>query len=378
MPVTSDTNPEVNSMVAANNGFGFRLLALLAGQAPHRNIFISSFSVATALAMLYNGAEGRSKAAMAEALGIRELTLRQLNAANAAFAARQKRLDPKIELAIANSIWTRQGIVPSPEFIERITTDYDGQVASLDFGQADAAEIINRWVYEKTHRKIRDLVTPPMVSPAILILINAIYFKGIWTDQFDPDQTVERDFHLLDGSRKRLPMMFQSGTYGYYETGEFQAVSLPYGEGRVRMYIFLPRPPYSITDFQQALNFETWQAWLAGFSQMKGDLGLPRFKVEYKTELLPALTALGGPELAGEDFRGLGAGPLIISNVIHKTFLEVNEEGTEAAAATAVVVTRNAIAFDSFRLVVDRPFFCAIRDNDTGAILFMGFILDPT
>lgn len=376
MHTSSEANSDVNRLVTANNDFGFRLMSLLVEEDADKNVFISSFSVAIALAMTYNGAQGKTKEAMAETLGLKGLSLQQVNEANAGFMSMQKSLDPKVQLAIANSIWVRDGIVPSPDFIRRIKVYYAGKVASLDFSDSGAADIINQWVAEKTYEKIRELVTPPIVSLAELILINAIYFKGIWTNRFDKEKTTESDFNLLDGSRKRHPMMSQSGNYEYYENDEFQAVSLPYGERRISLYVFLPKPTFSISDFQKALTIENWQQWMSEFDDMKGAIVLPRFKVEYGEDLLPGLMALGGKAIAGIDFESMGAGPLLISNVIHKTFVEVNEEGTEAAAATAVVMKR-AMTYDRFSMVVDRPFFCAIRDNETGAVLFMGFVLDP-
>jgi serine protease inhibitor len=376
MHTSNEANSDVNRLVAANNDFGFRLLSLLVEEDADKTVFISSFSVAIALAMTYNGAEGKTKEAMAETLGLKGLTLQQVNEANAGFMLMQKSLDPKVQLAIANSIWVRDGIVLSPDFIRRIKVYYAGKVAGLDFSDSGAADIINQWVAVKTYEKIRELVTPPIVSLAELILINAIYFKGIWTNRFDKEKTTESDFNLLDGSRKRHPMMLQSGNYDYYENDEFQAVSLPYGERRISLYVFLPKPTFSISDFQKALTIENWQQWMSEFDEMKGAIVLPRFKVEYGEDLLPGLMALGGKVIAGSDFESMGAGPLLISKVIHKTFVEVNEEGTEAAAVTAVVM-RKTMTYDRFSMVVDRPFFCAIRDNETGAVLFMGFVLDP-
>jgi len=169
--------------------------------------------------------------------------------------------------------------------------------------------------------------------------------------------------------------MSQSGYYDYYENESFQAVSLPYGERRISMYVFLPKPTISIGEFQKALTTENWQQWMSRFHKMEGNVVLPRFKVEYGVDLLPSLVALGGGELAGVDFLSMGAGPLVISNVIHKTFVEVNEEGTEAAAATAVLMRMGIV--QRFSMIVDRPFFCAIRDNETGTLLFMGFVPDP-
>jgi len=370
-------NTDLNKMIGANNDFGFRLLSWLVEQDAGKNVFISSSSVAIALAMMYNGAEGKTKKALAELLGLTGSSLQQVNEANAGLMSMQDRIDPQVQLAIANSIWVRNGIAPSSDFIKQIKDYYAGEVVSLDFSRPDAADIINMWVSDKTRRKIRKLVTQPMVSPAMLILINAIYFKGIWTNQFDTEKTAERDFHTLDGRHKPCPMMSQSGHYEYYETNEFQAVSLPYHEGRISMYIFLPKPIYSINDFKKVLTYENWQKWMGRFDNTKGDITIPRFRIEYGQDLLKGLMALGGDEIADVDFTGMGAGPLLISNVIHKAYVEVNEEGTEAAAATAVTMLRGRPS-KPFTVTVDRPFFAAIRDNTTGAVLFTGFILDPT
>lgn len=375
MSTANDTHSDVSKLVAANNDLGFRVLSQLVKQDPGKNVFLSSFSVAIALAMTYNGAEGKTKQAMAKVLGLTGLSLQEVNVANAAFMSMQDGLDPKVQLAIANSIWARNGIELAPDFIQRIRGYYAGEVANVDFGDPGAADIINKWVAGKTNEKIRELVTPDIVRSAILILINAIYFKGIWTSQFDEEKTEEKAFTLLDGSRKRHPMMSQSGRYDYYENENFQAVSLPYGERRISMYVFLPKPTVSISGFQKTLTAETWQQWMSRFHKMEGNVVLPRFRMGYGVDLLPNLVALGGKELAGVDFLRMGAGPLVISNVIHKTFVEVNEEGTEAAAATAVVMLMGLA--HRFNMVVDRPFFCAIRDNETGTLLFMGFVLEP-
>ncbi len=377
MHTASVTNPDLSKLIAANNDFGFRLLNWLVEQDAGKNVFISSFSVALALMMTYNGAEGKTMEALAKMLGLSGLGLQQINEANAALMSPTGVIDPKVQLIIANSIWLRDGVTPSSDFIQRIKDYYAGEVAGLDFSRPDAAAVINRWVADKTRGMISKIVTTPTVSQAILILVNAIYFKGIWTNQFDKAWTEERDFHKLDGIHKPCKMMSQSGWYDYYESDEFQAISLPYGTGRISMYIFLPTLPSSIRDFQKRITASTWQRWLDGFHNAEGDVTLPLLKIEYEQELLPGLTALGGDAVGGEDFIGIGAGPLIISSVKHKAVVEVNEEGTTAAAATAVVMVRGGMP-KRFALTVDRPFFMAICDNQTGAVLFTGFILDPT
>ncbi len=376
--MTTVINTDLKKLIVANNNLGFRLLSWLINYDPNKNVFISSFSVVTALAMAYNGAEGKTQEVLAELLGLKDIPLQHLNELNASFISMIMSLDPKTQLAVANSIWLRAGSKLSPDFTQRIKSYYSGEAADLDFGNPQAADIINNWVASKTHEKIQGLVTPSTISAAILILINAIYFKGSWANQFDKGKTAERDFHTFDGSHNQCLMMFQSGDYTYHETDEFQAVSLRYGEGRLRMYIFLPKPKYSINDFQKILTAPNWQEWMSRFDVAKGKIAIPRFRIEYGQDLLACLKDLGGNEIAGVDFTAMGAGPLRISNVIHKTYIEVNEEGTEAAAATAVLMFRGMPPDKSFTMIVDRPFFAAIVDNFSGAILFTGFVLDPT
>ncbi len=377
MRTSEAIDADLQGVIHANSSLGFRLLSWLVEHDAGKNIFISPSSVAIALAMTYNGAEGKTKSALAKMLGLTDFSLQQVNEANASLISMQTRLVSKVQLAIANSIWVRSGTAPSADFIRRIKVYYAGQVVSLDFSRPDAADVINGWVAEETHEKIRELVTPPLISPAILVLINAVYFKGMWATPFDKKETTERAFHTLGGSDIPCPMMAQSGYYDYAETDEFQAVNLPYGDGRISMYVFLPTPAHSISNFQKSLNFKNWQMWISSFDHTKGDIILPRFKIEYGQDLTTGLQALGGDEIAGVDFMGMGAGPLRISNVIHKTFVEVNEEGTEAAAATAVVM-KLGMPPEPFALCGDRPFFAAIRDNSTGAVLFAGFVLNPT
>lgn len=377
MCTTKASNPYLNNLTDANNDLGFQLLNWLAQQSPGKNVFISPFSVAMALTMTYNGAEGKPKEALAKLLGLTGFSLQQINEVNARILSMLNEIDLKVQFIAANSIWVRQGITPSSDFIRQIKDYYAGQVASLDFRHPEAADVINNWVAEKTRDKIRQLVTPVLVSDAILILINAIYFKGLWANPFDKERTVERDFHRSDGTQKPCPMMQQSGQYDYYETNEFQAVRIPYGAGRISTYVFLPKSTYSFTDFQKAVILENWQKWMGKFDNTKGEIMLPRFRIEYEQDLLGGLMALGGSEIAEVDFMGIGAGPLLISNVIHKTIIEVNEEGTEAAAATAVIISRG-LSSEPFSMIVDRPFFTAICDNLTGAVMFTGFILDPT
>jgi serine protease inhibitor len=381
MSMTQVDSVVVDKLVPAYEGFSFQLLSQLVRQEQDTdtNVFVSPFSVAIALAMTYNGAGGATEQAIARVLGLEELSLQEINAANRLLLSIGVNLGAQIQITFANSLWVKQGTLLDGDFVQRLKVAYLSEVADLDFTNPEAEKTINRWVAEKTQEKIKQLVKAEQIGEAIVLLINAIYFKGIWTQKFDQDQTKERAFTLLDGNLKPHPMMSQSGRYFYYERETFQAVSLPYGGGRVSMYIFLPKQPSSIEAFQALLTAENWRSWMSQFYEMKGDIVLPRFKVEYGKSLKDTLVALGMDDAfsSNANFEGMGVGALTISEVIHKAVIEVNEEGTEAAAATAVVMTKGIGVMSRFSMIVDRPFFYAIRDNQTGALLFMGFVLNP-
>lgn len=372
-----------SKILSANTKFGFKLLAeVLKGDA-NKNVFVSPASVAMALAMTYNGAAGETQQAMAGTLELEGMNLDEVNRANAALRAKLQDADPSVQLFIANSLWARKGISFQPDFIGRNKEFYGAEVRALDFSDPGAAPTINAWVSKNTKSKITQIVDSPIDPQMILFLINAVYFKGNWTHPFEKELTKERDFTLLDGTQKKCPMMSQGGSYNYYQGEKFQAVSLPYGRRRVSMYVFLPAKESNLKEFCQNLGAENWDNWMSQFHRMEGDIVLPRFKLEYEKLLNNALKAVGmavafDPSRA--NFAAMTSEPAFISEVKHKTFVEVNEEGTEAAAVTSVGMALAAAPSkppERFRMVVDRPFFFAIRDNATGIILFMGAIVEP-
>ncbi|MEQ8467011.1 serpin family protein [Coleofasciculus sp. E1-EBD-02] len=378
---TQQPNPSVNTqIVEANTKFGFKLFSEILQQDSNKNVFISPTSVAIALAMTYNGASGETQAAIANALELQGMSLSEVNQANEALKTTLENADSDIQLSIANSLWVRQGISFKPDFLRRNQEFYDAKVTDLDFANPEVKRIINNWVKENTNGKIPQIISEIQPND-ILFLINAIYFKGNWMEQFDKEQTVERPFYLVDGTQKEHPMMSQSGEYQYYEDDTVQAISLPYGKGRLSFYVFLPRENISLDTFEQQLTPENWQQWMNRFGKRDGSIVLPRFKLEYEIQLNKALKALGMDVAFDDraDFSNMTEEDVLINQVKHKTFVEVNEEGTEAAAATSIgmVLTSAAIPQPPFEMVVDRPFFCAIRDNQTGTILFMGSIREP-
>ena len=366
-------DPDVSSVASANTRFGFKLLHDLREREPGGNIFISPLSISIALTMTYNGAVGETERAMAEVLEIDGLDLSTINNSNKVLRNSLEAPDPKVEISIANSIWYRQRIVFNPDFLERNRMFFGAEVAALDFSSPQAAGTINEWVDTNTNGKIEKIVD--RINPqTLLFLINAIYFKGNWQDEFDSSRTRQGIFHLTDGSEKRVQMMRREGEYPYFRGEHFEATSLPYGDGRMSMYIFLPNHDSNLNRFLRNLDAGNWEGWISQFQNRRHELILPRFKLEYEVRLNEALEALGmGIAFGGgADFSGMGPN-LFISEVRHKTFVEVNEEGTEAAAVTAVVGVKSLPP--AFR--VDRPFFFAIYDADTETILFMGTVTEP-
>jgi serpin B len=375
------------AIVSADNGFGFDLLPkLLSEKEP--NLFISPLSVAIALTMAYNGAGGETKDAMARVLKLEGMSLDLVNESNLELRRMLKELGPNIELLISNSLWARKGIGFKTDFLERNKKFFEAEVRELDFSDPSAPSQINGWVESSTKGKIKEIIDK--IDPyTVMFLINAIYFKGIWKFKFDKSETKERPFYAV-GGEEMVPMMAQSGKFPYLKGDGFQAVGLPYGNGRMSMYIFLPdrlrcdrcgNPYYDLKHFIEELSLEKWEKWMKGFEEKEGEVVIPRFKLEYKAVLNDALGALGmgiafDPDRA--NFEGMRTPPpnLFIQEVRHKAVVEVNEEGTEAAAATSVGIGITAVP-ERFTFVADRPFFFAICDNKTGVIIFMGVLAKP-
>ncbi len=368
-------------LVAANVRFGFKLFSETLKREGNKNVFVSPSSVAIALAMVYNGAAGETQQAMAKAMELQGISLSELNQANAELIKLLENPDPKVQLAIANSLWARQGIPFNPDFLQRNQQFYQAKVTELNFQDPKAVATINNWVSQNTRNKITEIVD--RLSPDdVMMLINAIYFKGNWSKQFDPATTKQEPFFLGNGRQKSHPLMTQTGEYRYLENDQFQAVSLPYGNSqRMSMYLFLPKSNSTLSAFLQTLTADNWEQWMRQFRNREGSIKIPRFKLEYETELVPVLSALGMENAFTDraNFAGLSSVPVQIDQVKHKTFVEVNEEGTEAAAVTAIGIRATSIMpTERFDMVVNRPFFCAIRDNHTGTVLFMGAIAEPS
>ena len=349
------------------------------------NLFFSPFSIFTALAMTWAGARENTAVQMAETLHFTEKPaqfhraigdlISQLNAV-------QKETD--VELSIANAIWAQKGYQFLDEFFRIVQQSYQADLKQVDFSSAaeSARQAINAWVEQQTNEKIKDLL-PPKVLNALtrLVLVNAIYFKGFWDNQFKSRDTREMEFWLLTEDAVKVPMMHQEHQFGYWENDSLQIMEMPYKEESLSLIVLLPKEKTGIIDLEQKLNFENMMAWQSRLRKRKVIVFFPKFKIESQFSLGQTLALMGmpdafDPELA--DFSAMvGHKELYISAVIHKAFLEVNEEGSEAAAATGVVVGVTSIAPSPPIFKADHPFVFFIRDNKSQSILFLGRVLNP-
>ena len=371
-------------LAAADNGFALRLLKEIAQARPQENIFISPYSAATVLQMVANGAAGRTSSEMREALGTTNLSATEVNAANHQIAESLNSQNANVTLTTANAIWYRQGFAVQPAFLACNRDYFDATVAPLDFSSPNAVATIDHWADKKTHGKIKRMADG-LIDPqrTRLLLANAVYFYGKWLDPFAVRDTKPRPFYKDDGSQKTIPMMAKTGTLPYRRGAGYQAVRLPYRDENLAMYVFLPDARSNPQALLGILDDPIWQlAQQDGFTEQEGTLVLPKFRLEDSEPLKQPLQALGMKtafEPDGADFSGIGPN-LYISAVLQKTFVEVKEEGTEAAAVTAVAITASARFMPPphrFDMVVDHPFLFVIKDDRARAILFMGLIYDP-
>jgi serpin B len=376
--------PEEPKLAAANNAFAFNLLRQIAKEQPAANLFISPYSAATVLQMVANGAVGQTKTEMQQVLATKDLPPDVVNAAAQAAAQSLNSLNnTNLILTTANSIWYQGGRPVNPDFLALNRQFFGSTVEPIDFADPHAVDVINAWAREKTQGRISH-VADGMIDPktARMFLANAVYFKGKWSDPFQPEDTKNRTFHLRGGSQKEIPMMTQSKTFTYRHGTGYQAVRLPYEGEDLAMYVFLPETNSSPEHLLGILNGDRWQrVTKPGFSEKEGTLVLPKFKLEYSVELAPPLRSLGMKmafDMQQADFSGI-APNLYISAARQKTFVEVKEEGTEAAAVSAMAPA--TVGFEPpperFEMIVDRPFVFLIEDNRTGMILFMGVMFDP-
>lgn len=374
------SKPPEREMAESIDAFGFNLLALLQSENPDQNVVISPLSISLALGMTYNGAGGDTAAAIRRALVLPGENPEQVNEGYRQLMAILTEADPDVALQIANSIWVNQQIELLSSFADRVKAAFGAAIENLDFTDPRSVQTINAWVAKQTKNKIKSILDR-LTADDLVVLVNAVYFKGKWSLPFDAQQTQKKDFHLPDGRTRKASFMIRRDSYPYFQEAGFAAIKLPYGNRQFSMVIILPDKGESVASLIKKLTLQEWITWQRRFVRRAGTVEMPRFTNEYTISLKEALASLG-MEVAFSgraDFSRMVNGPAFISQAIHKTFIEVNEEGTEAAAVTGVVMTKSAIVEpqEPFHLIVDRPFFFAIVHERTHAVLFLGVIADP-
>lgn len=379
---------DLSQLAAANNAFAFKLLKQLTAQQPSASVFVSPYSAATALQMVANGAGGQTRTEMQQVLETSAISQATLNEASKAAAVLLNPKDTNVILTTANALWYRQGAKVKPDFLAANQRFFSSTIKALDFRDARAAEAeINQWASEQTRGRISG-IADGMVDPVNtdMVLANAIYFKGRWLDPFDAALTKERPFHPVSGAAKQVRMMEMSKQFTYRKGSGYQAVRLPYLGWDLAMYVFLPDPGSSPAKLLQIMNGDNWRrVTMPGFGSHKGLVVLPKFKLESTLELNTPLKALGMKTAFNNqksqpdaDFSGMFSDSHHISQVRQKAFVEVSEEGTEAAAVTAITVDEASAIVEKppkpFQMIVDRPFLFAIVDARSEMILFMGVV----
>jgi serpin B len=384
---------DLEFLIESNTKFAFDLLETAVATEPSENLFVSPLSISIALSMTWAGARGDTEDAMAETLGF-ELDQSDLHPAfNTLTRTLHERSEPDdggggmdegseggepFELAIANALWANEGHSFREGFLDTVRDHYGAGVEEMDFAEAleESREEINGWIEDRTENRIEDLLPAGSIDPStVLVLTNAIYFLAGWHHSFDESDTTNAEFTALDGSTEEVSLMSQTERFPYTETDEYRAIELPYVGEATSMVVVLPE---EFEEVEKSLDADRLAEIFDGFEEIEGTISLPRFEIESSFELADVLGELG-MEVAftgGADFSGMiEGGGIWIDEVYHDTFVAVDEEGTEAAAATAVAM-EDSEPLEVFEMRVDRPFLFLIRDRETDSVLFLGRVVE--
>jgi len=366
-------------IVEAHTRFSFDLFReAVSAEDKGKNVFVSPFSAAIALSMTMNGAGGETLEAMRKALRLDSLSVDEANRAHEVLADVLTHPEEGLILSIANSLWPDEGISFNESFLAANEEYYSAETSPIDLQSEAAPADINAWVNEATRGAIPELLDKPLPEDAILLLMNAVYFNGNWVQPFPEERTTTRPFTAADGSTADVSMMFSNDTLPYLEEDGVRGVRIPYLGGS-SMTVLLPEDTADLRAFVERLTPEQWSAWKSDFQQASGTIGLPKFKMEYQVELNPMLSSLGmgaAFDPGSAEFSGMTDLPenVFLSQVIQKTFVEVGERGTVAAAVTGVMAGVTSAPAETFELEVNRPFIFVIEDHRTGSILFVGAV----
>jgi serine protease inhibitor len=372
-------NKAEKEILHSSQKFGLKLYKRIVNAQPDSNVFISPLSISTALNMALNGAKGQTYDDMYRTMELDENSLREINEASKTLKDALENLDPEVKLSLANSVWYRDELTFQQTFMQAMVDYYYAHLEGCNFNDPATVTLVNHWVENNTNGMIDKIID--RIEPAeILFLINALYFKGTWQTEFNPESTIQGTFKTSENATAICDMMVQDETYHYFETQDFQSVDLPYGDGNFSMSIFLPKPDKDLNRLYYLLNEDNWNNWLGRYEEKDIRLMMPKFDLQYEIELKDVLAAMGMSIAFGgsADFTNLFApGGIYIGKVFHKTAIKVNEEGTEAAAVTIIGFERSS-ANEKPQMIINRPFLYMIRENSTGTILFIGQVIDPS
>lgn len=378
-PITAGEEMIIESV----NNFAFDIFSRINNTEPDKNLFISPLSISTALSMTANGAVGETKQGIKNTLHQDDLSDNEINEAYKTLVEYITNLDPRVTMSLANSNWYKEEYHIEEVFRKILLDYYNAEVNATNFNDAATKDLINGWIEDQTNGKIKDMIDQ-IPSNVVMYLINAIYLKATWQYQFEKDKTDKMDFTLMDGSTVKTDMMFSDGIKAnFYMNENIHFIELPYGNGQFVFTILLPDNPQSLNDLISNININTLNNYLESADTSTFKVYLPKFKIEYKITLNEILGQMGmAQSFSGNaDFSDLFVEELdlFISRVLHQSFLEVDEEGTEAAAATVVEIVETSVGPNEKPsvLLIDQPFVFFIREKHTNAILFSGKLINP-
>lgn len=382
-PVQIDLTMKQREVVKSANMFAFDLFKpIVSGEAEGTNIMISPFSITSALSMSLNGAAGGTFDAVKSALRYDGQSLGEINETYRRLVREMVPVDERVKMEIANSVWAENNFPVKKEFMDALREWYLAEARNFDVTDPGSVDLINGWIEEKTHDRIQKMISQ-LDRDLVMLIINAVYFNGKWKHQFDARLTADRPFYVSPGNPVSVPMMFQKQKFALARIDKVTLVELPYGQGNYSMVVALPDDGISPADIAWGLDAGKWDAWMEGLSYgpTEVELYMPKFKYQYKRKLNDDLISLGmGPafEPGTADFSRISDIEIFISFVLHQTFIENKEEGTEAAAATVIGFTRTSLPPEPEVVNLDRPFLYFIRETTTGTIVFMGLMSDPS
>ena len=379
-PVPIDLNATQTALVESGNTFAYDIFRLILENSDEsENVIISPLSISYALSMAVNGADGATRDAMLKALRVNGITPEEINAPYKDLTEALLSVDKRIIMSIANSVWTENDFAVRKAFIDILTDYYNAEAKSFDIDDATAPDKINKWISDNTNGLIKEMVDK-LNDNTVMLLINAIYFKGKWKLQFDPDDTSEKPFYKPSGNQPAVQMMKQTEDFSVYDGDGFMLAEFPYGQGNFVMDIILPDIKSGTDGILPILTGGAFAGWVDQLEEREVNVSIPRFKYGYKKKLKEILTDMGmGIAFTdAADFTNIAeTPPLLINDVTHQAFIETNEDGTEAAAATIVDIGVTSMPPPPLEFNADHSFLYIIREIKTNSIIFMGRLADP-